>query len=144
MTTPTNQSIDNCSFACDKLGDVFPSRFSRSVYNIISNIIDFHPKFQSQNPELVQNSHVLESFFPPLPLRALSNPKGLLRPMINCTRNRNNKNNVLACHCFLLPRKGSKSNLSDHVVPSRGQVHSWFAVHYVQELSTSTYFQGLS
>lgn len=139
MTTPTNQSIDNCFIPFLETCDKIRRRLSKQI---LSKRIQYHPEFQ--NPEFVQNSHVLESFFPPLPLRALSNPKGLLGPMINCTRNRNNKNNVLACHCFLLPRKGSKSNLSDHVVPSRGQVHSWFAVHYVQELSTSTYFQGLS
>lgn len=80
LTAPTNQSIDNC-----------PIPSLETCNKIRRRLFLF---FQ-----------MLESFFPPLHW-ALSNPKGLRGPMINYTRNRNNKNNMLACHSFLLPLGG--------------------------------------
>lgn len=80
LTAPTNQSIDNC-----------PIPSLETCNKIRRRLFLF---FQ-----------MLESLFPPLHW-ALSNPKGLRGPMINYTRNRNNKNNMLACHSFLLPLGG--------------------------------------
>lgn len=139
MTPATNQSTVPF-LRVIRLGNVSLNLFyptsSLQTESLIIRIILFriHRDKKAENSSLHNIPH--------LPPKLHLILKGCEGTMINYTRNRNNKNNMLACHSFLLSQGGSKSNLSDHV--ARGQARSWLAVHQVHELSILDIFPRLS